>query len=1013
MKKVIILLLMMSTLAFSADEVVTFMVETPEMVDMYFLIFSAIGRMFTSNGYVDLLRTTFLIGGFGVFVGGVFKSINMGSSGEGAISGYFKYLVTGVALLTLVFTQSGTPIKIQSRTMASTCDPTASQSNMLILEDTGMPTILAYVFHYTNLVGTTLTDMAESAYSTVGAQTASAAANQGMSNNNGYMGALKGSMHLLSIDPRKITLRSDLNASDGSYIPPFDYGRVYKTLFTDCILVPFSAKGAEGAAQIDKLKSSPDITQYLIDLYDGGGISVGGINSRDYYMNYSGEVYSCGQFYDDIIKPYNVLYKSVLSCSEPIGFGAVSLLTGAGGGGGGGSIMSNFDQVAIQAGLVTQLEDSTSELGIGVSGVGYATGKTRAEFIQSSLASGSYMAKMLPYLQMTIRAILYAFFPFVFVIVMLPGGIKVLGSYLQSLLWIELWTPTAAILDLLLSSYAHTQYTDVYSKSGLTMMSSIDLLSAGSTIAGVAGYLYLSVPALTWLILKGSAHMMQGITSATAAGMATNIKTDAINKDQEKVAMTNEMGSRSGEDLSMAEAQHFQAIQQGTLTGATSGVNKKTGLNTVTDMTVSKQSKDLSEYKNTSETTGLSGEHLGESLGTASSVKQISEANVGKKLTSSDGSLNSMAEATANVGTNEVIGGMQSKTQNESLLTEQTYKDVASAKTATELGKVKAINNLTGADNIGADSITNVSDIAGNTGARKILNDEEKTPDMEQARDRAHKEAVVANRQVDSKFETVNKLDDLGISAKEEGVIAANMIASRKGTQEGDAIRYKNNNLGGLEAGAKSEAILKATSTITDDGDLSQTVREGDGEAITTTTTSGGVEKYDHQARMAIVNSSSEALANKTIVDDLDANKETYANKIEETKLGWAGSEKGLTKEVSSLKAEELKKEEEIKASKGARVKEFSSNIQQGLDASVEGIQLGKNLTLGNAAKLAAIGAVSGGGKMYTNWTEDEVSESPKTEKLGNADILSKDSISDLISVGSKLPTSEDSMTTK
>ena len=593
MKKIILIMIAMSGLLLAADpdpDVLEFWVDSPDMVDMYFLIFSAISRIFASGDYVSLLRLVFLVGGVMVFVGGIFKSFG-GSGPDGAISGYLKYLIMGVALLTLVFWQGNTLIVVKSETFANTCDMVASESMARPIPP-GVPTLVAYGYYFTNQIGFVLTQLAEESYSSVYRDPFS-----GMSKNDGYMGALKGAMRVMAIDPSKISLK-DYNSTDPTQ-QPYDIGKANKALFTDCILVPFSGKGAQGEEQLNKLKSTGSLITYLDDTFGGTGIDINGANVRDFSLNYRGEIMNCGKFYDEIIEPINKRYGDELSCGMPTGLGAVSLLTGAKA----EKVADNsaFTEVAIQAGLVSQLEESSAKLGVGVSGVAYASGKTRGEFIQTSLASGQYMSEMLPFLQMTIRAILYAFFPFVFVIVLLPGGIGVLGNYVQSLIWVELWSPTAAILDLFMTAHAKNEIGGIYGGTGMTAMSSIDMLSAGSTIAGVAGYLYMSVPALTWLILKGSAQMLQGIGSAEAAGMDQNIQTDAINRDKQLIAKTQEASARAGKDISMAEMQHYEAVQAGRIEGAALGLDMKAGMSTMTDMAASNEQAKISEYTRASE----------------------------------------------------------------------------------------------------------------------------------------------------------------------------------------------------------------------------------------------------------------------------------------------------------------------------------------------------------------------------------------------------------------------------
>jgi len=343
MKKIILMLLVFSTVIFASDDALLFYVDTPDMVDMYFLIFSAIARVFHSGDYVSLLRLVFLVGGVLVFAGGIFKSFGGGgqSVDGGAIGGYLKYLVVGVALLTLVFWNGHTPILIKAKYMTNTCDisggsggATTETSGVAVPD--GVPTLVAYGYYFTNQIGTVLTDLAVESYSTVYDDPY-----QGMNQNNGYMGALKGAMRVMAIDPSKVTLKQSKD-SNGTAIPPYDTGRANKALFTDCILVPFSAKGAEGEKQLNLLKSSPNLVQYLEDTFGGSGIDVGGTNSRDFSLNYAGNIMNCGKFYDDFIKPINDQYGAQLSCGMPVGLGAVSLLTGAKTD---SEVSSSFDQV--------------------------------------------------------------------------------------------------------------------------------------------------------------------------------------------------------------------------------------------------------------------------------------------------------------------------------------------------------------------------------------------------------------------------------------------------------------------------------------------------------------------------------------------------------------------------------------------------------------------------------------------------------------------------------------------
>ena len=647
MKKILLLLLMMSSATFAAD--IVFYVENPEMVSAYYNIFLAIVQIFNEgdathpNQFVNLLRLMFLVGGFFVFAAGIFNS--MGKGGEGALGGYIKYLLVGVALLTLVFYKHpDTKVWIISKTTASYCEPTQGLTGpdpQGLLVPGEFPTLLAYAFWFTNKIGIVMTEVAETAYTTAGMVDLEP---QKMST-AGYMGALKASMSLIAIDPNKISL-SNTDPATGADRQPYDMGKAYRAMFTDCVLIPFSAKGIEGAEAIAELKGTSDIHGYLNAKFSATGSeandSIGGILPRDYSMTYQGEVYNCGDFYDKVIDPIHTKFYGDTLCGIPVGTGAISLLVGD------TNITnpSEFQQVAVQAGLVSELEGSLTSLGVGVSGVGYASGKTRAEFIQSSLSSGVYMAEMLPYLQMTIRAILYGFFPFVFVMVLLPGGLKVLGTFFQTIIWVELWSPTAAIINMFMMSHATNEFQNIYGGSGLTMMSSVDMLSTGSTIAGIAGYLYLSVPALTWLIMKGSAQMLGSITGAMGAGMARNITTQAINEDKALVAKAGEASARSGKDIGMAEMQHYEAIQGGRMEGAKLGAQMNAGMNTMADMAEFDETKKTAGFNFLSDATGGSAAGMATALAAYDSVDNTAKVHTGNAIQGPKG-LNNDTQNTA------------------------------------------------------------------------------------------------------------------------------------------------------------------------------------------------------------------------------------------------------------------------------------------------------------------------------------------------------------------------------
>lgn len=511
-----------------------FIVENSTMVDTYFNIFNAISAIFSSDDYIDLLRLAFLLGGFFVFGTAVLKSWQ-GQGGMNLIAPYGTYLAVGVAMLTLVFSNKET-MWITTNNIPSYCSTTSPTVGTAV----ELPGILGYVFTTTNTVGRNLTILAESAFSTPSPQgTAS------MTDSNGYLGSLKETIKLLSLDANQATMLGGTVSTGSS-----DFTSMWQEFFNTCIYSVANNKGQEGNQIINEMKKSKDLynwsKNHLDYAYTGSSKKVG-----EYLIELNGGHLECRTFFSLLEDSINEL-RTNYSCAFPLSHGGVlELITGGNPGGTGG--LSQLNEIAIQAGLINALSSSGKISSIGISGTGYATGKTIAETNQNNLASASYMAQMLPYIQMTMRAVLYAFFPFVFVVMLLPGGTKVLTQYAQTLIWIELWGPTAAVVNMFVNIQVKSSIGEEFTKNGLTLMSSIDMLGEANTIAGVGAMLYLTIPALTWLILKGSGQMLGNVATGVMATFTRNLDSKAVAQDMAQAKASAKSGKSISETINSLE----------------------------------------------------------------------------------------------------------------------------------------------------------------------------------------------------------------------------------------------------------------------------------------------------------------------------------------------------------------------------------------------------------------------------------------------------------------------------
>lgn len=578
MKKLFLILLILP-IGLLADDWI-FNVENTTMVTAYFNIFNAIAALFKNDSYIDLLRLAFLIGGFFVFAKGVLAAWE-GSASANMLSPYGKYLAIGVALLTLIFSTTST-LWIEAKELPTYCPGAATGTPSTTGFAVELPSVLAYVFKFTNTIGTELTYLAEAAFTNPSNPAGSAA----MSDSDGYLGSLKATIGLLTINPSYVTLSKDdaLTAEKAT-----DFVQDFRMFYQSCVTQNNQNQGAEGREQDYKIMSAKNIMKE-IDAYIGSDSPDTGFqfNSEKYpgnvYTNIYGVPKTCRAVWANLKSTEGAIAKftsKMCSVYPKINGGVFELITGTHGS---GNAMEITD-IGLQAGLINAIKSSNKYDGIGIQGGGsFTSGESRAVTNLEQLSTASYMAEMIPYLQMTMRAVLYAFFPFVFVVILLPGGLAVLTQYLQTMIWIELWTPTAAIVNMFINLRIKDTVGVEYSKQGLTLMTSANMLSEANTIAGVGAVLYLSIPPLTWLILKGSGQMLGGMLSSHSSGFTKHLDenrrtgTNDLHKMQAIKTINDERLGNKEKALSYAEAMEYEARQTGTQLGSKQLASMESGL---------------------------------------------------------------------------------------------------------------------------------------------------------------------------------------------------------------------------------------------------------------------------------------------------------------------------------------------------------------------------------------------------------------------------------------------------
>lgn len=206
----------------------------------------------------------------------------------------------------------------------------------------------------------------------------------------------------------------------------------------------------------------------------------------------------------------------------------------------------------ISYGYLTQLSDSANQIlrqhlmgnaiERGIIGMGaklnasaalesYAFTRAQEQTRLTNQTLGDMAAYWLPLMKNAFEAIMYGSFIFVILLAVFPFGLSVLKNYVFTLFWIQIWAPLYAVINLIVSFYASTE-SSAATQGILSLKAMPGLLQVNADMAGLAGYLTLSVPFLSAGLVKGMAgtftqiaQYIGGVTQSAGGSAATEATT--------------------------------------------------------------------------------------------------------------------------------------------------------------------------------------------------------------------------------------------------------------------------------------------------------------------------------------------------------------------------------------------------------------------------------------------------------------------------------------------------------
>jgi hypothetical protein len=150
----------------------------------------------------------------------------------------------------------------------------------------------------------------------------------------------------------------------------------------------------------------------------------------------------------------------------------------------------------------------------------FALAQAERQQLQTYQVMGKLAAKLLPMLKNIYEGLLYGMFPFLFLVFMLPIGVKIFLAYLKNIVWLQLWAPLYAILNLLMTLGAQKYSTAAAAQLGgqaLSLATHSGLAFVNTETAVIAGYIGLSIPLIAYGLVSGGQMALSQLAAQVGA----------------------------------------------------------------------------------------------------------------------------------------------------------------------------------------------------------------------------------------------------------------------------------------------------------------------------------------------------------------------------------------------------------------------------------------------------------------------------------------------------------------
>ena len=206
-------------------------------------------------------------------------------------------------------------------------------------------------------------------------------------------------------------------------------------------------------------------------------------------------------------------------------------------------IADSAENILRQEMMVNAIEDARTS---------YAVAKSTIQQRSWHHITGELASNMLVTMKIVLETLTYSSFIFIAFMVMLPGGINILGKYFGILMWLQLWAPLYAILNMVLSTAARYKTQTMLGGDGLTMLNSVGIAGLHADIEAIAAMCSASIPFISYALIQGGVGSFMHLAGTMTNAMSGSAQSSSNEITSGNLAMnTVSYGNRS------------QAIQNG------------------------------------------------------------------------------------------------------------------------------------------------------------------------------------------------------------------------------------------------------------------------------------------------------------------------------------------------------------------------------------------------------------------------------------------------------------------